>query len=170
MAIFGLFWSKMKKTRMDSDRKWKVCLMKLPLFLLKNALGTRYKRFYIFFVIPLPGHFRHASPGPILISLFCFFFTDYQQHFYLIVRELISKENFCLTRLNSHHNSKWISDLIFWNIIFFGVGAFICIVTAGQMSPGQMSTRTSEYYYTSWGWPVPSSAQLKLDTNQPGFS
>ena len=31
--------------------------MKVPLFFLKNALGPRYKAFYIFFVIPLRGHF-----------------------------------------------------------------------------------------------------------------
>ena len=51
------FWSKMKKTRMDSDRKWKVCFIKVPLFLLKNACGASYKPFYIFFVVPLRGHF-----------------------------------------------------------------------------------------------------------------
>ena len=72
-AIFGLFWSKMKKTRMDSDRKWKVCLIKVPLFFLKNAWGASYKHFYIFFVIPLRGHFRHTTPAPILISFFLFF-------------------------------------------------------------------------------------------------
>ena len=31
--------------RMDSDRKWKVCLIKVPLFLLKNACGASYKPF-----------------------------------------------------------------------------------------------------------------------------
>ena len=71
--IFGSFWSKMKKLRMDSERKWKVCLIKVPLFLLKNALGASYKRFYIFFVIPLRGHFRHTTPARISISFFLFF-------------------------------------------------------------------------------------------------
>ena len=88
MSFFGQKW---KKTRMDSERKWKVCLMKVPLFLFKNALGPRYKAFYIFFVIPLRGHFRHASPAPISISFFCFF-TNNQPHIYLIVRELFSKK------------------------------------------------------------------------------
>ena len=31
--------------------------MKVPLFLLKNACGPSYKPFYIFFVVPLRGHF-----------------------------------------------------------------------------------------------------------------
>ena len=41
----------------------------MPLFLLKNAWGPRYKAFYIFFVIPLRGHFYPSrneknSPKP----------------------------------------------------------------------------------------------------------
>ena len=73
MLIFYTFWPKMKKLRMNSERKWKVCLIKVPLFLLKNALGASYKRFYIFFVIPLRGHFRHTTPARISISFFLFF-------------------------------------------------------------------------------------------------
>ena len=56
---------------MDFESKWKVCLMKLPLFLLKNELWPRYKAFYVFCHTP-SGHFRHASPAPILIHFFCF--------------------------------------------------------------------------------------------------
>ena len=89
--VHGLFWSKIKKTRMDSEGKLKVCLMKVPLFLLKNALGPRYKSFYIFLVIPLRGHFRHASPAPISICFFLFF-TNNQPQIYLSVRELFSKK------------------------------------------------------------------------------
>ena len=63
--------------------------MKVPLFLLKNALGPRYKRFYIFFVIPLRGHFRHTTPAPILILFFCFF-TCNQQQIYLSTTEKIN--------------------------------------------------------------------------------
>ena len=70
MALFGQKW---KKLRMDSERKWKVCLIKVPLFLLKNALGASYKRFYIFFVIPLRGHFRHTTPAQISILFFFVF-------------------------------------------------------------------------------------------------
>ena len=40
--FFGCFWSKMKKLRMDSERKWKVCLLQVPLFLLKNFWGASY--------------------------------------------------------------------------------------------------------------------------------
>ena len=65
--------------------------MKVPLFLLQNALEPRYKRFYIFFVIPLRGHFRHASPAPISTQFFCFF-TDNKPQIYLSVRELFSKK------------------------------------------------------------------------------
>ena len=49
-----------------SERKWKVCLIKVPLFLLKNACGASYKPFYIFFVVPLWGHF---SIGTRLITM-----------------------------------------------------------------------------------------------------
>ena len=74
MLIFGIFRTKTKKLWMDSERKWKVCFIKVPLFLLKNACGASYKQFYIFFVVPLRGHFRHASPVQILI----FFFFHWQ--------------------------------------------------------------------------------------------
>jgi len=50
--------------------------MKVPLFLLKNALGPRYKAFYIFFVIPLRGHFypsknEKKSPKLKFVGLYC---------------------------------------------------------------------------------------------------
>ena len=57
---------------MDSERKWKVCLTKVPLFFLKNAWGASYKHIYIFFEVPLRGHFLHTSPARISISFFLF--------------------------------------------------------------------------------------------------
>ena len=66
----------MKKTKMDSESKWKVCLIKVPLFLLKNVQGPRYKDFYNFFVIPLRGHFypsknEKKSPKLKFVGLYC---------------------------------------------------------------------------------------------------
>ena len=65
--------------------------MKVHLFLLKKALGPRYKPFYIYFAISLQRYFRHTFPAPISISFFCFF-TDNQPQIYLSVRELFSKK------------------------------------------------------------------------------
>ena len=68
MAIIFACWSfrlisrdsrdtQKRKIRMDSESKLKVCPIKGPLFLLSNACGASYKQFYIFFVVPLWGHF-----------------------------------------------------------------------------------------------------------------
>ena len=74
----------MKKTRMDSDRKWKVCLIKVPLFLLKNACGASYKPFYIFFVVPLWGHFRMGILTKIKKwKVKCLYFCELQQELYV---------------------------------------------------------------------------------------
>ena len=35
----------------DPETNWEVCIMKVRLFLMKNAWGERYKPFYIFFII-----------------------------------------------------------------------------------------------------------------------
>ena len=78
------FWSKTKKIRMDSDRKWKVCLIKVPLFLLKNACGASYKPFYIFFVVPLWGHFRMGILTKIKKwKVKCLYFCELQQELYV---------------------------------------------------------------------------------------
>ena len=106
MRIFGCFWSKMNKLRIDSERKWKVCIIKVPLFILKNALGASCKHFYIFFVVPLRGHFRHTTPAPIMISfLFCFF-TGKQPQIYLSAAEKINNFfNFHYALMRMH--LKW---------------------------------------------------------------
>ena len=48
----------------------------MPLFLLKNVQGPRYKDFYNFFVIPLLGHFypsknEKKSPKLKFVGLYC---------------------------------------------------------------------------------------------------
>ena len=53
--------------------------MKVPLFFLKNAWGASNQHIYIFFKVPLRGHFLHTSPAPISISFFCLF-TQTQLH------------------------------------------------------------------------------------------
>ena len=69
---------------MDSDRKLKVCLMKVPLFLLKNACGASYKPFYIFFVVPLWGHFRMGILTKIKKwTVKCLYFCELQQELYV---------------------------------------------------------------------------------------
>ena len=52
-----LFDQKWKKIRMDSEKKWKVGLIKVTLFLLKNACGASYMPFYILSLAPLRRHF-----------------------------------------------------------------------------------------------------------------
>ena len=121
MLIFGFFRTKTKKLLMDSERKWKVCFIKVHLFLLKNACGASYKPFYIFFVVPLRGHFRHASPVRILILFFLFFHwqltADLSERYGIIFklfwfsrRLIIHRQSYLnfqgslLTYVDSHHH------------------------------------------------------------------
>ena len=127
----------MKKTRMDSDRKWKVCLMKVPLFLLKNACGASYKPFYIFFVVPLWGHF---SKGILTKTkkrkVKCLYFRELQQERHV-------------------HNKFLIFSFFQPTLVFVNP-----IITSKQ---GKITWKATKKIKTSWGWAVPSSAELGLE-------
>ena len=64
----------------------------MAFFCQKWKRWPRYKAFYIFFVIPLRWHFRHASPALTSIYFFCCFFTNNQPQIYLSVRKIFSKK------------------------------------------------------------------------------
>ena len=70
-AFFGLFWSKIKKKQgLILNRNKKFALWKCLYFLLKNALGLRYKYFYIFSSYPFGAI---LDTLPLLWFWFCFF-------------------------------------------------------------------------------------------------
>ena len=141
-AIFGLFWSKIKKTRMDSESKWKVCLMKVPLFLLKNALGPRYKSFYIFSSYPY-GAILDTLPLLQFWFIFICLFTDNQPQIYLTARELFSKKNLFSIRLITQPE-LYIAYNIF-NMSWVATACFDSKYTLhNEPSPQKLSNRRSK--------------------------
>ena len=79
----------MKKTRIDSNRKWKVCLMKVPLFLLKKMHWDQDISIFIFFSsYPFGGILDTLPLLRFWFSFFCFF-TCNQPQIYLSAAEKI---------------------------------------------------------------------------------
>ena len=118
MAIFE------KKTRVDSDSKWKICLY----FYSKMLWDQDIRLLISFSSYPFGGI---LDTFPLLRFQFCFF-TNNQLLIYLSIRELISKKICFLIRLNIdaviagiifRKRPLWINSLCpqrlnLWNILF----------------------------------------------------
>ena len=109
---------------MDFERKWKVCLMKVPLFLLKNALGPWYKSLYIVFLSYPFGAILDMLP---LLRRFIWVLGNYFQKNLFSIRQWSwewcwAKTSYKSNRFGQHFSPSLISVLnisVLWQKFYF---------------------------------------------------